>query len=667
MVKVDPVTVEIIRNRLRAISKEMVITLIKTAYSSVIYDGKDCSCAVLDAGGQLLTLDAGLPLHIAPMPFSVREILQDFEGNIQPGDLFMVNSPYRGGTHLPDVLVVHPIFYQGQLVFFCAARGHWTDVGGAVPGSLSGKATEIHQEGLIIPPLKLYEGGRLNGSAFNLVLQNIRAAQERAGDIRAHVAACKTAERRLTELLGKYGLEVVQKAGQEIMEASERYMRSVFRSLPQVTASYEDYLDSDGVRDLSLRIKAKVTIGEDALTVDFTGTALESQGPYNTSLAVSHGAVVIASKILFDPYGPMNEGIFRPIKVIVPEGTLLNAKYPAATGGFGEVAYRAIFTVIGALAKIIPQHVCGADYGAINHCYVTTRDGGRHSIFYAYPPGGNGGTQSNDGPSGLRGPSSGDVAMQSLEMVEALHPVLFKAMRFRTDSGGPGRFRGGLGMSLKLQVLSETGGLNIVSDRTHLPPFGVFGGHPALPNEWKVLREEHEEVVPGGKAVNYPLRKGDIVVMNTGGAGGYGDPLERDPDRVRQDVLEGLVSLEAARDRYGVVLQGRDLRVDHKATGVQRALLRTRRRFLRPRRRGDPLFDRGIRVLFLSPKAGGLEEGDLMELVSPRLAAPVRFRIGHDPEVHPGEVMLDMEVWDILALQEEDPVELRSIGNQHRR
>jgi N-methylhydantoinase B len=655
----DPVTLEVVRNRLRTISKEMVITLIKTAYSSVIYDGKDCSCAVLDAQGQLLTLDAGLPLHIAPMPFSVREVIRDFQGDIHPGDLFMVNSPYRGGTHLPDVLVVHPVFYQGKLVFLCAARGHWTDVGGAAPGSLSGKATEIHQEGLIIPPIKLYEGGRLNASAFNLVLRNVRVAEERAGDIRAHVAACKTAERRCTELLDRYGLEVIQQACQGILDASENYMRSVFRRLPKLTASYEDYLDSDGVRDLSLRIKATVTIGEEDLTVDFTGTAPQSQGPYNASLAVSQGAVVIASKILFDPHGPMNEGIFRPIRVMVPEGTLLNAQYPAATGGFGEVAYRAIFTTIGALAQAVPEHVCGADYGAINHCYVTTREGDRHAIFYVYPPGGNGGTHIADGPSGLRGPSSGDVAMQSLETVETLHPVLFKAMRLRPDSGGPGRFRGGLGMSLELEVLSQIGGLNIVSDRTHIPPFGVFGGHSALPNEWKVLRQGQAQVIPGGKAVNHPLERGDIVVMATGGAGGYGDPLERDPALVRQDVLEGLVSGEQAREVYGVVLQGEDLQVDHKRTRAQRALLQGRRRLLRLKKKGEASFERGLRVLYVSLEAD--REGELVELVSPRRAAPVRFVLRRAPGVPAGEVRVDAEAWEMLGCHEGDLVELRSI------
>jgi N-methylhydantoinase B len=259
--------------------------------------------------------------------------------------------------------------------------------------------------------------------------------------------------------------------------------------------------------------------------------------------------------------------------------------------------------------------------------------------------------------------------MQSLEMVETLHPVLFRAMRFRTDSGGPGRFRGGLGMRLELEVLSETGGLNIVSDRTCLPPFGVFGGHSALPNEWKVLREGHEHIIAGGKVVNHPLRKGDIVAMNTGGAGGYGDPLERDPDRVRQDVLEGLVSLEAAGDVYGVVLRGQGFQVDQKATEARRAVLRARRRLLRPRKNGEPVFDGGIRVLFLSPKADGqeLREGDLVELVSPHLAAPVRFRLRQNPEGHSDEVIVDAEVWEFLGLEEGSPVELRSIENRDRR
>ncbi len=661
----DPITVEVVRNRLRAISKEMVITLIKTAYSSVIYDGKDCSCAVLDAQGQLLTLDAGLPLHIAPMPFSVKEILRDFHDNISPGDVFMVNSPYRGGTHLPDVLVLQPVFYQSQLVFHCAARGHWTDVGGAAPGSISGKATEIHQEGLVMPPIKLYEGGKPNDSATKLILANVRVAEERAGDMRAHVASCKTAERRLIELLDKYGLEKVREAGREIINASENYVRSVFRGLPDFTASYEDYLDSDGVGDSCIRIKAKVSIKDDELEVDFTGTAPQSQGPYNVSLAVTHGAVVIASKILFDPYGPMNEGVFRPIRVIVPEGTLLNARYPAATGGFGEVAYRAIFAVIGALAPIVPEHVCGSDYGAINHCYLTTRQGDRPSIFYAYPPGGNGGTYATDGPSGLRGPSSGDVALQSLESVEALHPVRFRSFRFRPDTGGPGKFRGGLGVELSVEVLSETGGLNVISDRTYVPAFGLFGGQAAVPNEWIVERGEESRVIPGGKTVNYPLMEGDIVKMRPGGAGGFGDPTERDPERVLQDILEGLVSVAHARDTYGVVLQSGASAVDAKVTEDTRSLIKSRRKTLRPRKGGPPDFDKGVRVLRLGDEISidgrRLEGGELVEVLGQRKAAPVRFKVRRDRMVAPDEAVLDSEVWDILGCIEGDSVELRSI------
>lgn len=663
--KIDPFTLEVIRNRMRSVSKEMVITLIKTAYSPVIFDGKDCSCAVLDARGQLLTLDAGLPLHIAPMPFSVKEVIRDFQKDIRPGDIFMVNSPYRGGTHLPDVLVVCPVFYKRKLVFFCAARGHWTDVGGAVPGSLSGKANEIHQEGIVLAPMKLYEGGRLNAGAFNMILHNVRIPEERAGDIRAQVAACKTAERRLIELLDKYGLERVSRTCSEIITASENYVRSVFRNLPDGRASFEDYLDGDGVGEASLRIKATVSIEDDSLSVDFSGTDPQSAGPYNTSLAVSHGAVVVATKIVFDPYGTMNEGIFRAIRVNVPEGTLLNARYPAATGGFGEVAYRAIFTVIGALGKMMPEHVSGSDYGAINHCYVTARDDGRHSIYYVYPPGGNGGTAGMDGPGGLRGPSSGDVAMQSLESVESRHPVLFRALRFRKDSGGAGKFRGGPGLSLQLQVLSKMGGLNIVSDRTYIPPFGMFSAHSASPNEWKVLRGGQEQIISGGKAVNHPLQKQDVVVMNTGGGGGYGDPLERDPERVRHDVLEGLVSVESASDSYGVLFREKSFEVDEGGTAAQRTILRGRRRFFLPRKKGESVFSRGIRVLRVHPGKAGTEfpEESLVELVSRRQAAPVRFRVRLDREVDPGEVMLDAEVWEILDCRDGELVEIRSVAN----
>ena len=373
MVRLDPVTVEIIRDGLRSATKRMANTLIRTAYSSVVYDGKDCSNAILDSSGRLLTVDTGVPQHIGCMPFGLRDVIEEYGDDLHPGDIFISNKPYHT-IHLPDVLVASPVFYQGRFMFYSATRAHWTDVGGSTPGSLSGKASEIHQEGVIIPPTKLYDSGKLNKEALALILANVRLPQERSGDIRAQISACKIGEQEIIRLIDKYGPDAVVEACQEVIQASENYLRSRIKELPKISATYEDFLDNDGISDTPLRIEVKVTIGEDDIEIDFSGTSPQCQGPYNCGFPSAWTAALLAIKIAFDPKGPSNEGIMKPIKLHVPEGSVLNAKYPAATGGSTDVAIRAIEAILGALSTVIPEAVPGCDFGAINHIYISTLD-----------------------------------------------------------------------------------------------------------------------------------------------------------------------------------------------------------------------------------------------------------------------------------------------------
>ncbi len=668
-VTMDPVTIEILRNRLRSISREMATTFIKTAFSASLYDGRDCSTAILDDQGQLLTLDCGVPLHIAPMAYSIRDALRQFQGAIEPGDVFIMNNPYQGGTHLPDVLVFAPVFCGGELAFVAGARGHWTDVGGAVPGSLSGKAREIHQEGMMIPPVKLYQAGRLNSDVMALILSNMRVREERAGDIRAALAACKVAERRCHEVVDRYGLQTVRDASSAVLLASEQYFRSIIRTLPKTRCVFEDYLDSDGVGNTPLRIRATVTIEDDNLTIDFGGTSRQAQGPYNASLAVTQGAVFLAMKVIFDPKGPVNEGTLRPLKILVPPQTLLNAEYPAPTGGFGEVAYRAAFTVIGALAKLVPERVAACDYGAINHCFLGFTDdrSGRRSVLYAYaPPGGNGGTYKSDGASGMKGPIGGNVDIQSLELVENLHPVIYRSLHFRRDSGGAGKYRGGLGTATTMEV-RKNAVVSIVSDRCEIPPFGLFGGFSGLPQEWEVRRGESVVRFTGGKAQDYSLNEGDRVVMHVGGGGGYGDPLERNPALVQADVVEGRVSIEQARQLYGVVLSPQTGEVDGPATDALRSRTYRQRLHLRARRRTEACPEEGLPVLFVNPKLfrTSLAAGALVELQGVRTAAPLRAVVTAAPDVDPGEAWVDQEVMAMLECNEGDDISVRDLRLDH--
>lgn len=321
MKALDPVTLEIINNRLRYISKEMILTLTRIAYSSVIYDGHDCSAGLFNAKGELLTLDAGLPFHISPMPSSVKAVLKEFENDIDPGNIFIANDPSYGGTHLPDILILMPIFYKENVVFFAAARGHWTDVGGSTPGSLSGNASELIQEGVVIPPMKIFERGKLNRRLAELIFSNMRMREIRSGDMMSQIAACRHAERACLELVDKYGIETVERVGEEIINRTEQSLRRKIEDIPEGTYYYEDYIDNDGITNEARRIKVAVTVKNGSIFVDFAGSSPQSRGPINCTLSNTHGAVVIAIKITIDPLGVPNEGLFRLIKVNAPQGT----------------------------------------------------------------------------------------------------------------------------------------------------------------------------------------------------------------------------------------------------------------------------------------------------------------------------------------------------------
>ena len=666
MKAIDPVTLEIINNRLRFISKEMVITLTRIAYSAVIYDGHDCSAGIFDAKGQLLTLDAGLPFHISPMPFSVSAVLEKYRNNINPGDIFIANDPSFGGTHLPDMLILMPIFFKENLAFFAAARGHWTDVGGSTPGSLSGKANELIQEGIIIPPIKLFEQGKLNQDLADLLFTNMRMREIRQGDMMSQVAACRHGERGCVELIEKYGMETTIKCGEEIINRTEESLRRKLKAIPEGAYYYEDYLDNDGLSNKSVRIKVEVSVKDGSVFVDFAGSSPQSQGPVNCSLSTTHGAVVIAVKSIVDPHGIPNEGLFRLIKINAPLGTLLNPKPGAPTGGFTESGYRVVFCIVGALAEVLPQCVSGADYGSVNHTYISGIDESKGDLFihYEYPPGGNGGTFLMDGPNGMRGPSSGNVSLQSVELIESLSPLRCSYATLREDSGGPGRFRGGLGLVRKVEVLAQSASLSTVTDRSAIPPFGIFKGQSGYGQYWSVIRNGIEKPLPfSGKVSNYKLKKGDIFQCLTAGGGGYGDPLERDPDIVRKDVIEGYVSMEAARETYGVVLNETDISIREQETQDQRQIIGNSRKLFTLGRYGVARFVKGVKAVMLSTQeATEFSNRSLVEIYHDECAAPHRARVILSSKVKPKYVLIDNESANIIGAKDGDILQLIALS-----
>lgn len=654
---IDPVTLEVIRNRLESIVREMGDITLRTARSAVVYIGRDFSCAILSPQGELMAVGTSIPIHIFPIVWQVRKTLERFGDDIKPGDMFIGNDPYDGGTHLNDVLIFTPIYFQDELVGYAANRAHWYDIGGMVPGSISGSARELFQEGLRIPPIRLGRNDEPYPDTLDLILRNVRVPEETKGDLNAQVASCRIAGQRIQTLMERYGKDSVLGHFDEILDSAERRMRSLIANLPQTTVAHEGYMDNDGVGTDQRPIRTTITVQGDDIHVDYTGTAPQAQGPLNVSLALAHCFAFMGVKAALDPSGPINSGCFRPIKVTVPEGTMLNAKAPAPAGGMAEMGQTAIHTML-AMSKLVPENVSAEEGAAGNHQNLGGEDlrfeDPHRYIYYDYPGGGGGGRADKDGLDFVRTMRSGNVNIQAIEVLENLFPVFFHRHALREDSGGPGEFRGGMGAVREYRVPTDVT-FSILGDHAVVPPSGLYGGHAGATSVWEVVREgQASEISPEfhSKATAFPLKAGDTVRIRTQGGGGYGDPLERDPARVREDVLDRKVSLQQARDAYGVVLDPGSLEVDEPATRAQRARLGAERIHLTPQRGDEPAHEKGMRLARVSPALGqwGVVEGQMVDIFSPALPNPLRVRIRIGQDVPEDAVLLDREAWKLLGL-----------------
>ena len=666
---IDPVTLEVVRNRLDSIVREMADITLRTARSAVVYAGRDFSCGILDSKAQLLAVGTSVPVHIFPIVWQVRNTIERFAGDIHEGDIFIGNDPYDGGTHLNDVLIFVPIFHEGEIVGYAANRAHWYDVGGMVPGSLSGSSREIYQEGLRIPPIRLGREDQINRDILDMILLNVRVPEETRGDILAQTASCRVAGQHMIGLIRRYGKENLLRHFDEVLDSSERRMRSIIKALPQTKVTHEGYMDNDGVVAERRRIRVQVTAKEEGLHVDYTGTALESQGPLNVGLALAHCFAFMGVKAALDPSGPINSGCFRPIEVTAPRGTMLNASAPSPAGGMAEMGQAAIYTMV-ALSKLAPQHVSAEEGAGANHQNLGGTDlrfdDPHRFIYYDYPSGGGGGRSTKDGLDFVRTLRSGNVSIQSVEVLENLFPVFFHRHELRQDSGGPGRFRGGMGVVREYQTPSE-GVFSMLSDHAVVPTAGLHGAQPGALGKWEVVRQgEIITISPelGSKSTAFPLQAKDTLRLSTFGGGGYGDPLEREPYRVREDAVDGKVSLEQAQEAYGVVLDPDSLEVDEAATKEQRRRLAGQRIYLDAQRGGEPVMEQGMRVAWVSPslEAKGVSEGDMAEAFTPSLPNPLRMRVRFRPDLPADGLLLDSEAWEALDLAEAERLLWRKIG-----
>ena len=535
---IDPVTLTVIEKGLQQVCSEMDLVHEKTSFSPVISESFDRSNGIYskENGDVIAQGELGLPIFIGVMQETSRAVIAD-RRDLEEGDVVLVNDPYFGGTHLMDVKMVRPFFYRGELWCYLSNTGHWPDTGGMVPGGFNSTATEIHQEGLRIPPVKLIRHGEMDGDIIRMVLANIRVAEERIGDIKAQVGALSTGARRLTLLLDRYGRNTVDEAIAELRHRSERMMRAQIESIPDGRYESVAYLDSDGVVNEPLEIRLAVTVEGSNIGFDFSGSSPPCAGPMNSVWATTLSSVYVAMKHIF-PEIPINAGCFTPITVRPPKGTFLFAEYPRPVAGCAaEVSQRIIEAVFLALAQAIPERLFAAPAGTSGNFSFGGYDPAerRNYVMYFFSGGGYGGWWAGDGLS--NGCSTiGISKTQPIEILEQRYPLLFETYALREGSGGAGKFRGGFGVSYRVKVLRGEGKASFLMEHGRSGPPGLLGGKPGAPNVIR-LRQGNKEIVPEhlSKGEGYVLRAGDYLAVDTPGGGGYGDPKDRAPELIERD------------------------------------------------------------------------------------------------------------------------------------
>ena len=573
---IDPITLAVIRGNLEQIADEMDATLERMAFSPVISDGFDRASGIYqkDTGEIIVQGPRGLPNFIYVMEFTVRRVIERI-GDAAPEDVYVVNDPYLGGTHLMDVKMVKPFYYKGELTAYLANSGHWADIGGRVPGGFSPQATEIYQEGLRIPPVRLFSQGKLNREVLDLILHNVRVPEERHGDIIAHVTALNVGAERLTKLLDRYGIERVFAAIDEMNDRSERLMRAYISDIPDGRYRFVDHMDSDGVEDKPLKIHLDMKVKGSNVHLDFSGSSPPCRGPLNSVLSTTVAGCFIAFKRVF-PEVPINAGCFRPFTYNIPPTTFLHAQPPRPVSGCAaEVCQRIIDVVFGALAQAIPEQCYAAPMGTVTNLAVGGDDPERgYYVFYSFIGGGYGGNYATDGL--INGnPTLALARTQALEIFESRYPILFTRYSIREGSAGVGQRRGGLGVIFEFKLLRGEASASLLGDRGRFPPFGILEGGPGAKAKHTFVLDG-EEYVPSHitKDEGVFMRVEDLLRLETPGGGGYGDPLARDPDLVLRDIRRGYLRPEDAETQYGVVLDPERREIDLEKTAKLRATRR---------------------------------------------------------------------------------------------
>jgi len=566
--KLDPITLTVIQSGLQQVCNEMDLAFVRSAFSPVISEALDRSDGIYhkDNGELISQGELGLPVFVGTMQFGTRCVIERAK-DIQEGDVYIVNDPYLGGTHLMDVRFVKPFFYDGELFAWLANTGHWPDTGGSVPGGFSANATEVEQEGLRLPPVKLYKAGVMDEEILSIVLSNIRIADQRIGDIKAQAAALSSGEKRFTELIDRYGKQTVNSAIQELRSRAAQQMRAKIKEIPDGLYQGKAFVDSDGVVDEPLCIDMKVRKQDTELYFDMSGSSPPCLGPMNSVIATTKSSVYLAIKHIF-PDVPINAGTFDPLHIKEPEGTFLYAKYPRPVSGCAaEVSQRIAEAVFSALVQAIPQQLFAAPAGTSGNLCVGGYDPirERNYVMYVISGGGYGGNAATDGLS--NGCSTIGISKTTpVEVMEQYYPVLFEEYSLHEGSGGAGKSRGGFGVNYKIKLRRGNAKVSMVMDHGRFGPQGVLGGKDGGVNKVQIEHNGQTYVPPHlSKDQNIHVQAGDTICVSTPGGGGYEGALKRNSELVQKDVQRGYYTMRQAQDLFGVVFTSAGV-VDNNAT-----------------------------------------------------------------------------------------------------
>ena len=573
----DPITEELFRNAISAVGDEMVLTIYRTAYSGVLKNIMDFSAALCDGQGRLVAQGLSLPGHLCSIPVALQAVLKHFGDDIFDGDIFINNDPYDGGMHLPDIFIFKPLFADGAVIAYAATICHHTDVGGRVPGSNASDSTEIYAEGLRIPPLKLYEAGKPNATLFRMIERNVRLPGRVFGDIRSQLAACEIAARGMADLVARYGADQVRALMIATMDYSERLTRHCLLELPDGEATFTDWIDDDQI-DAGKPIPLVCTIRKygDTMEVDWTGSSPQVKGAINNTLSYTAAMSFTAVKSVLSINMPNNDGVFRPIRIIAPEGTIVHGKLPAACAARGLTGFRGVDCAFGVLAQLYPGRVMAASDGGNTGLTIGGYDKDLNPFIYVdFISGAWGGRPWADGLDGNTCMFA-NMASFSVEVIEAENPLEVLDYEFVPDTGGPGKFRGGMSQRKTWRMLADEGILQVRADRQTHRPYGLQGGGPGAFGR-NILDPDLATEEKLHSKITMTLRRGQMFRHDLPGAGGYGDALGRDLALVEKDLRDGLVTIEGAARDYGVVASGDPPEIDTAATEKLRAHFRATR------------------------------------------------------------------------------------------